>query len=289
MSRWIGVLIVGVVLVLSVGLGIQSIQRSRVQAEVLRCQNHLRGIALFAAEGEKGGEAARAGIAEIPAGTVVSSAQVVEERLSWYATALTWLNASDLSANDLLNRLDRHQRWDGGGNAAVARVRLPGLVCPADSSALLGPGESPAVTSYFGTAGLGLDAAELSLRRVHLDLGNFGQWRLWLVSPRAGCFRYDAPTPLDAITDGLAQTILLGERRPAPGPWLQGGPATVRGYDTRPDAPPPIGLNSQFGGNHPQSANFAYADGHVAPITARIDPRILMSQLTIQGGAAITE
>ena len=129
----------------------------------------------------------------------------------------------------------------------------------------------PAPTQYVGIAGLGFDAA--AIRFVPPNPA----------SPRTGCFRYDSPTPFDAITDGLSQTLLFGERSDDLGPWLRGGPSTVRGLDDRPEAKPLTGNGGQFGGNHPNASNWAMADGSVRSITPRAKPQVLFDLATIAG------
>ncbi len=58
-----------------------------------------------------------------------------------------------------------------------------------------------APTQYVGMAGLGVvaDEPEPSFRRP-------------LPCPGPDASRYDSPTPFDAITDGLSQSLLIGER-----------------------------------------------------------------------------
>lgn len=281
MPRWLGVVVVVIILVLFAGMGVVYVQRTRVEADMLRCQNHLREIGLFSARPAVGAAPNPHLRNAVPAGTIDTSAAKPTDRLSWYATAIPWLDQKLLPEADLFARIDRHQPWNSATNAEAARLKLPMLLCPGLPPTVV-PNE-PAPTSYFGTSGLGVDAAALRIRKADLRLGNFGDWQLWAIPPEAGCFRYDAPTPFEAIEDGLAQTIMIGEREPSPGPWLQGGPATVRGYDTSANAPPPIGFGGQFGGGHPAAANFAFADGHVAPISIHVDPQVLKTQLTIRG------
>ena len=101
---------------------------------------------------------------------------------------------------------------------------------------------------------------------------------------RAGAFRYDAATPFDRIGDGLSQTLLVGETANDLGPWLRGGPSTVRGVDDAKDAKPFIGTGGQFGGYFPNGANFAMCDGSVRILTPRISPDVLLRLATIDEG-----
>ena len=68
------------------------------------------------------------------------------------------------------------------------------------------------------------------------------------------------------------------------GPWIRGGPATVRGLDDAAGAAAFVGAGGQFGGTHPHGANFAAADGGVRFVTVRISPPVLAAMVTIAGG-----
>ena len=100
----------------------------------------------------------------------------------------------------------------------------------------------------------------------------------------AGAFRYDAATPFDRIGDGLGQTLLLGETANDLGPWLRGGPSTVRGMDDGTGAKPLIGAGGQFGGYYPNGAYFAMCDGSVRNITPQVSRDVLLNLATIDGG-----
>ena len=63
------------------------------------------------------------------------------------------------------------------------------------------------------------------------------------------------------------------------GPWLRGGPTTVRGL-----ADGQIGLGGAFGGNHPAGGTVGFADGSVRFLTDRIEPTVFRALLTINGG-----
>jgi prepilin-type processing-associated H-X9-DG protein len=57
----------------------------------------------------------------------------------------------------------------------------------------------------------------------------------------------------------------------------------VRGLDDAPGAKPLLGSGGQFGGNHPDGANWLLADGSVRVFTDRTDPKLLYSFATIAG------
>src|SRR5439155_6547828 len=109
---------------------------------------------------------------------------------------------------------------------------------------------------YPGIAGVGADAA-----------------RLGRSDPRAGIFGYDEATPLDAVKDGTSNVLLQVESAQNVGPWIAGGPTSVRGVD--PTQRPSIGEGRQFGGAHRGGANSAFADGRCEFLSDKISPTVL--------------
>ncbi len=269
MKRYIIVGLIVVVLGLVVGFVLTAIPRMRTAANVVECQNHLREISLFAAQNaDPSFDRAKAANA-IPAGTVLPSQLPADERLSWYVTVLPSFDQKQQDTATILAGLDRGLGWQAEPNQAAARMKLSTLACPGHPPEFTA--DAPAPTSYVGIAGLGVDAALFP----YLPDGT--------PSPLAGCFRYDAPTPFVVISDGLSQTLLLGEHSNELGPWLAGGPATVRGLNDAVGAKPLQGIDGQFGGCHPNVANWAFADGSVRAFTDRIDPKVLYGLSTIAG------
>ncbi len=208
--------------------------------------------------------------AAIPAGTVARPELPPERRLSWIAPLLPTFNQTRQDTLALSGRLDLTQPWDAGPNRLAAETPVRILVSYAAPPKPT-PGE-PAVTQFVGVGGVGADAPTLPLGPDNL------------ANPRAGCFRYDGPTPFAAVVDGLSQTVLIGEVSTGLGPWLQGGPATVRTFDAGPGARPAVGVGGQFGGNHLAGGLFGMADHGVRVLTHRTDAHVLANLCTINGG-----
>jgi prepilin-type processing-associated H-X9-DG protein len=263
----LGALLVG-------GFAVTYVVKVRAAAADAGCKNNLRELALFAAlhNNPKPGRDDGRFLHEIPAGTVVLPGVAPADRLSWVVPSLPGLDQRRQDVAAVLAAVDRAQPWAAAPNQQAATARLVVLLCPAAPAEA--PPDAPAPTQYLGIAGLGADAAALALTSPP--------------SPRAGCFRYDAPTPFAVVAagDGLSQSLLFGERAADVGPWLRGGPATVRGLDDAAGAPPYVGPGGQFGGCHTQKANWAFADGAVRFLTDRVDPAVLARLATIAGGAA---
>lgn len=280
-----GVLIVGVIL--------QMIGTARARDARVRCLNNFRLLHQVANDlTELRGYAPKVPPKDdtipgaIPPGTILASAKLPGDRLSWVADGLEVmeqslqpseplgqkLNMSNDRLKGMLSvlrqpttewatRLDRAAPWNAGPNAEIGRTRLKILTCPANVPAEV-------VSQYVGLAGVGADAAELPA-----------------TAPRAGCVRYDAATPLFRITDGLDTTLLFAEVSADLGPWIRGGPSTVWGYDDAAGAKPPVGFAGQFGGNHPDgSAAVGYAGGAATFVTSRVSPAVFRAMLTVAGG-----
>ena len=249
------------------------VQRARLNANLAASRYNLGQLAFFAGHNTNPQRIREADKipAEIPAGTIVLPGVPVENRLSWAVPVLPWLTQKNLADAQLLQRIDITQPWSAERNQEAGRVVVPVFLCPGNTFQV--PAGSPAITCYVGIAGLGPDAATLPLPANAPP------------SPRAGAFRYDAPTPFDRITDGLSQTLLMGETADSPGPWLRGGVSTVRGFDDAPGARPLIGGGGQFGGFFPGGANFALCDGSVRMFTPQTTPGVLLGMATIAGGA----
>jgi len=270
------------------GLLLTLLQRSRAAQSLVYSVNNVRELSQFALLG--GTEPARGNFpadprfklppldrlreldiaAEIPAGTVFRPEFAPDRRLSWVAPLLPTFDQKRQDTLALSGRLDRARPWDAEPNRQVAAVPVRILVSYA-APPRTSPGE-PAVTQFVGVGGVGADAPTLPLGPDNL------------ANPRAGCFRYDGPTPFAAVADGLSQTVLIGEVSTDLGPWLQGGPATVRAFDLGPGARPAVGVGGQFGGNHLAGGIFGMADHGVRVLTARTDARLLANLCTIHGG-----
>jgi len=197
-----------------------------------------------------------------------------EQRMSWYALVLAPIDTGPPGPAtkppqfaDMLKEIDATKPWDAEVHQRLARTRLSVAICPAQRPEA---GENqPALTNYLGNGGLGRDTASLTLEQA---------------GKKAGTFRYDTPTPLETIRagDGLSNCISLVETARDLGPWLRGGPSTIRSLD--PDEPPYLGPGRLYAGCHQGRGNFAIADGSVRVISDQVSPAVFRALLTINGG-----
>lgn len=277
MRRWVIVGAVVVIGILGLGLILTSVQRQRAKADRLQCLFRFERLGQFAAlysqgsAGLKPGEAPGADVPQvIPPGTVPNLALPPDQRLSWVCDILPFLDQNMQSTTELMEKVDRRAKWDAAPNREVSMTRLNLLICPGALPDM--PDGQPAPTQFVGLAGIGNDAAELSVTGSIPD--------------RAGCFRYDTPTPLALVrdNDGLSNTFLFAETGNDLGPWIRGGFSTVRGLDVSDGAKRPLGLGGQFGGNYPGVAGFGRADGSANFFADRMSVEVLRAHLTIAGG-----
>lgn len=258
------VTIIGFVLLalLAVGLFLTYLPKARLNANMAASRNNLRELSLFAAHHSAPDKSPKRDTSklpsEIPAGTIYLPNVPPEDRLSWAVGVLPGIDQRKQNTEELLKSIARDQPWSADPNQRAGRARVAALICPENPP----PGTN--VTSYVGIGGVGADAAALPLG-----------------APRSGAFRYDGPTPFVQIADGLSQSLLFGETRAALGPWLRGGPGTVRGFDPADGAPALVG--AQFGGYFPTGANFAFCDGSVRTFSPRTTPKVLLNFATIAG------
>src|SRR5262249_18149672 len=96
-----------------------------------------------------------------------------------------------------------------------------------------------------------------------------------------GIFGHDRTVGPRDVIDGTADTMLLVETSHDLGPWIAGGPPTVRGLD--PAAIPLVGARGQFGGIH-STIPMAMADASVRQIDPGTNAAVLTALVTIAGG-----
>jgi prepilin-type processing-associated H-X9-DG protein len=191
-----------------------------------------------------------------------------QQRWSWLVAIIPYVDQNRFTCT-----IDFDKPWDAEESRRTVLFPCSLYYCPANPDQRAPTRES--LSHYVGIAGLNDYAASLSL-----DDG------------RAGFFGYDRPRPprkeisfgicVKDIKDGKSTTLVAAETTLANGPWVAGGPATVRGLD--PAGPPYLGAESQFGSHHRGGSNALFADGSVRFLPDSIDPRLFEAMATIAGG-----
>jgi hypothetical protein len=200
----------------------------------------------------------------VPSGTMPHATLPPEERLSWLVPLLPTFNQSRQNTAAIFDAIDKTLAWDAEANKTPSQNALNIFTSYAQPPERV-PGQA-AVTQFVGLGGIGIDGPKLPA-----------------TDPRAGCFRYDVPTAFTSINDGLSHTILIGEISTNLGPWIRGGPSTIRPLDISPEAPGALGAGGQFGGNHVSGAIFGFADHSVRVLNYQTHRDILHGLITING------
>jgi type II secretory pathway pseudopilin PulG len=216
-----------------------------------------------------------------PPGTVPGTNLPPDERLSFYVALLPHIDAMYRPVH---TKMKLTEPWNTDANrAAIGDINWGAFQCREWSDELPQevrtqqpgwPNEYPRHTNYVGIAGTTPDAAALPVG-----------------VPGIGMFGYDRVLKIEDVKDGLANTILLIETGHEVGPWVRGGPSTVRLID--PSVERLVGGGRPFGGTHyrerpfrPNEPNGFFvllADGTARYTKVEIDPAALAALATVAG------
>lgn len=244
-------------LMLGVGaaLVLPAIQQARSAARNAQSKNNLKQLALAMHN-------YHSVYNHFPAGTVESSAEKPEDRLSWITELTPYMEMN--AVHDALNR---EEAWNSDTNIEAA-LRANTMVLQNPNMVSVLSDEGLMSTAYVGCAGVGKDAAKLPVD-----------------NPKAGMFGYDRATRLRDITDGTSNSLMIGEVSGNAGAWTAGGKPTLREFTEKPYINGPDG----FGGSFPGGSNFALGDGSVRMISDTVDPSVAEALMTISGGEVVDD
>lgn len=164
-------------------------------------------------------------------------------------------------------------------NATARTTSLSAHLCPSDGrSGTFNPDDSAAIVAHASYAGC-FGSNELENEP---GLGN-------------GMFYRNSRTRGAEVTDGLSNTLMVGERArrnsvstwPGAVPDADEAPSLVLG-DTGTTPNSPHADADDFSSRHPHGANFLFADGSVHPIRNTINPAVWNSLATRAGGEPIS-
>lgn len=179
-----------------------------------------------------------------PQATIPNPRLPPEERLSWMTALLReqpspeagqrkrpYLEKTLSSAkwHALMDSIDLEQGWQAPVQATARSTRIPTFLCLGNPNPAIR--NTPGLTDYVGLSGAGLDAASLPRD-----------------DPQAGFFGYDRTVTFPQVSDRQSYTMIVTETTIDNGPWIAGGPATVRGVAV--EEAPLIGRDRPFGGCH---------------------------------------
>ena len=251
-------LIVGILCILpfvfAIGLALflPAVQQARVAARRTQSKNNLKQIALALHNFHDTNQS-------FPAGTYPDEKLTSEERLSWMAAILPFMDHATVYQS-----INFKAAWNDESNRRAASTRVPAYLNPNNVSIEAGPAEA----HYVGIAGLGNDAPMLPV-----------------TSNRAGIFGIDRTTRISDVKDGMSSTMMISEASGRFGPWVSGGHATMRSLTTKPYINGPDGIGGPYRGG----VNVAMADGSVRFISEDIDPVTFERLSTMADGQLIGE
>jgi prepilin-type processing-associated H-X9-DG protein len=214
-----------------------------------QCTNNLRQLALAIENYESQ-------YSTFPTAAEVNPELPPEKRLSWIIHIYPYVEASNIPG-----RLDHNKGWDSEENRFAALEVVKILGCPGYAGP---PTGTMYPTWYIGISGIGADAIDLPLE-----------------DRRAGIFGYDRILKAEGIKNHAGSILMLAETSQVQGSWTAAAWPTARGLI--PDESPYIGAGGQFGGNHRDGANAAFADGSVRFIENHIDPAVWEAMATLSG------
>jgi hypothetical protein len=242
-----------------VGLTLPGIQKVREAAARMECQNNLKqlGLAIHNYQDSVG---------HFPAGTIPNPELNPDQRLSFHVTVVPYVEC-----DDLYRLFEQNQPWDSERHMGVLahrsykRYQCAAWVQSQGYDANLVASGHLAFTNYVGVAGVGADAATRPAEASGI-----------------GIFGYDRTVKLKDVKDGLDNTALLIETAHELGPWIRGGPGTVRAVNS--DETPLAGPHRPFGGTHRSGFSVLLADGSVRSTYRTVDDAVLAALATIAGG-----
>lgn len=239
------------------------LESAREAARQESCRNNLKQIGLGLANYHDGNK-------RFPPGCVGDVRFPPSRRWSWHLPMETYYEGGRMPGRvDLALPSDRienlpkpFETTDKMGKPYTWRFGMPLVTCP-NGEEQVDLADQP-LAAYVGMSGIGQDSATFPL-----------------TNPRAGMWGYDRVTTRDDVKNPQAAVIHVIETAVDRGSWYRGGPATVRGFV--PGDKPAIGKNGQFGGFHPGVAMTLFVDGHVEPLSERVDATVFSRMATIAG------
>jgi hypothetical protein len=153
-----------------------------------------------------------------------------------------------LERTDLYNQYNFSEPWNGPNNVKLLHSIPTNYVCPSWHD------YTTTLTSYVAVTGPGT------------------------------IFPGERPTRIEDITDGTANTLILGEVANVRIPWTAPKDLDVLAMSLRVNDPERLGISSK----HPGGAHISLADGCIRFARETITPGNLRALLTIAGGEGIT-
>jgi prepilin-type N-terminal cleavage/methylation domain-containing protein/prepilin-type processing-associated H-X9-DG protein len=270
-----------------VALLLPAVQAAREAARGSQCKNHLKQVGL-------GLHQYHDAMGRLPAGWMADEPEGVPG-WGWSAALLPYLEQRSLDES-----LKRHLPIADPANQVARETVLPVLLCPSDPhpkvfTILGGAADHGDEEEAFAT---NVDAGTPLFRMARANyVGMFGVSEIE-ECPAAGegAFFFRSRTRFAEITDGLSNTLVVGERYAKQGNSVWAGvvqganEAMVRVVGVGDHVPnDPHHHFDDFASYHPGGVHFLYGDGSVQRINNQIDISVYQALCTRAGGEATSQ
>jgi len=177
-------LVVIAIIGILIGMLLPAVQSVREAARRAQCQNKLRQLGLASLNYESARQA-------LPPGVTDDDANLLDANHTGFVFLLPFMEQANLA-----DQFDLTTDWKSSTNAPLAMIVLPELQCPSNSQSEV----SAAETGNF--AGAATDYAFSKGSTAYLSNSDESQ---------NGMFDVNSDLKLAAVTDGLSNTMMLGE------------------------------------------------------------------------------
>jgi prepilin-type N-terminal cleavage/methylation domain-containing protein/prepilin-type processing-associated H-X9-DG protein len=281
-------LVVIAIIGILVGLLLPAVQAAREAARRMQCSNNVRQLGLATHNYESAYN-------RLPSGWV-SNGLSGEPGWGWSAALLPFMEGSNVA-----NKIDWRIAIEEAIHDEVRTTVIPSFLCPSDPFAnVFEIGESDGSHTHKHTYSLSLPTVDDGDKLFAIAKSNyvamFGTFELEDAPYQGdGMYYGNSRTKFRDVTDGLSNTIMVGERSGQLGGsiWHGNIPEAAESFsrivgvaDHAPNSP--AGHFEDFRSYHTGGANFMRADGSVQWLPETIDEEVYRAMATRSGGEALS-
>jgi prepilin-type N-terminal cleavage/methylation domain-containing protein/prepilin-type processing-associated H-X9-DG protein len=282
MTRLAGFTLVELLVVITIigaliALLLPAVQAAREAARRIACSNNMRQLGIALCNYEHARRTFPIGCIECRFGSNPVPANM--KMIAWNVALLPYIEQ-----DALWRQFDYNHPAKGAENRKAVGVVVSTFLCPSTSrpspttgdinrNAQWNPGDDMAFTDYGGMYGVEGSGRSAPWRSPH-----------YLKADSLGVMLYELPTAAREITDGLSNTVVVGEcagrGADEQSEWANGHNCFAQEQNTGINKAPGNELKS----DHPGGAQVAFCDGHIAFLGVTIEQKTLIALLTRAGG-----